>query len=76
MYRYRKFTLEDGTTMMVRTEVHGKQVRNGKTNLLHLYAINEWCDRTPVVNRWRTKLINTVRIIIIIIIIIILILMR
>ena len=60
MYRYRKFTLDDDMTMMVRTEIHGKQERNGKTNLLQLYAINEWCDRTPIVNRWRARLPNSV----------------
>ena len=60
MYRYRKFTLGDGSVMMVRTEVHGAQNRGGKKQLLQAYAINEWCDRTPLANRWRAKLVNFV----------------
>ena len=43
MYRYRKFTLGDGSVMMVRTEGRGAQNRGGKKQLLQAYAINEWC---------------------------------
>ena len=56
--------------MLVRTEVHGEQIRDEKKQtekekeekglLLQMYAINEWCDRTPPANRWRQKLINLV----------------
>jgi len=70
MYRYRKFGLSDGLVMLVRTEVHGEQIRDEKKQtekekeekglLLQMYAINEWCDRTPPANRWRQKLINLV----------------
>lgn len=69
MYRYRKFGLSDGSVMLVRTEVHGEQIRDEKKQtedgeekglLLQMYAINEWCDRTPLANRWRQKLINFV----------------
>lgn len=68
MYRYRKFGLSDGSMMLVRTEVHGEQVRDEKRAeneeekglLLQMYAINEWCDRTPQANRWRQKLVNFV----------------
>ncbi|CBK23546.2 uncharacterized protein [Blastocystis hominis] len=56
MYRYRKFTLSDGQVLLVRTEVHGVQTNREKPQLLNAYAVNEWCNRTPLTNRWRSKL--------------------
>lgn len=60
MYRYRKFTLSDGQVLLVRTEVHGVQKNREKPQLLNAYAVNEWCSRTPLTNRWRTKLATSV----------------
>ncbi|KAM7454772.1 hypothetical protein BLSTO_04470 [Blastocystis sp. subtype 1] len=56
MYRYRKFQLSDTQSVLVRTEVHGAQQRGGKAELFNAYAVNEWCPRTPLVNRWRSKM--------------------
>lgn len=60
MYRYRKFTLSDGQVLLVRTEVHGVQTNREKPQLLNAYAVNEWCNRTPLTNRWRSKLAASV----------------
>lgn len=60
MYRYRKFTLSDGQVLLVRTEVHGVQTVREKPMLLNAYAVNEWCSRTPLTNRWRAKLASSV----------------
>ena len=60
MYRYRKFTLSDGQVQLVRTEVHGVQTNREKPQLLNAYAVNEWCNRTPLTNRWRSKLAASV----------------
>ena len=60
MYRYRKFQLSDTQSVLVRTEVHGAQQRGGKAELFNAYAVNEWCPRTPLANRWRRKMETSV----------------
>ena len=69
MYRYRKYQLNDEQTLLVRTEVHGYYNHNGKDELFNAYAVNEWCPRTPILNRWRNKLDSNVSIMMIILII-------
>lgn len=61
LYRYRKVPLSDNQVLMVRTTVHGQQKKDTKVSTFNAYAINEWCSRTPLANRWRTKLNSSVR---------------
>lgn len=60
MYRYRKVPLNDNQVLMVRTTVHGQQKKDNRISTFNAYAINEWCNRTPLANRWRAKLNSSV----------------
>lgn len=58
MYLYRKFALSGEKILLVRTEVHGKL--SDSDSFFNAYAMNEWCPRTPLTNRWRARLGNSV----------------
>lgn len=60
MYRYRKVALSDNQTLLVRTTVHGQQKKGDAVTTVNAYAINEWCNRTPLANRWKAKLNSSV----------------
>ena len=65
LYRYKKFTFSNsgegaGKTLLIRTSIHGIQKKGERETTFTNYAINEWCSRIPLANRWRNKIASSV----------------
>lgn len=55
-YRYRKWNLGNGVTLVARCEVHGYAMKRGEKELMTAYALNEWDSKLADGIEWRSKI--------------------
>lgn len=60
-YRYRKFDLGSGITMVARCEVHGVQHKKGAEQYVSAFALNEYDPKLAGSIDWRKKIDSQVR---------------
>ncbi|KAK8805652.1 hypothetical protein WA158_002308 [Blastocystis sp. Blastoise] len=56
VYKYRKFQLTEDLSLLVRTEVHGIEIKGEQKKYINSYALNEWDVTKKPNQKWRSML--------------------